>query len=260
MNAPAAPLPRWSTRRWLLTIAVVLLLQLAVVLAFSVRRLPPPRAPGASPAIRVLENGGSRRGSLPPGTDPTVFTLVSRRGFSGRGWIDFDFVAYESRDWQDEPRWLELRPAYFGAEFRKLAARLTPSQALPDKPPPRPPALSVAPVPLRPHTTWELSAELRGRPLMEPVELPDWPHPDVLGHTVLQLTVLAGGDVLSVNLLRRCGLAAADARAMESFARARFRPLPREGAGSFAPSPATIGTVTVAWVTRPPEPVPSPAP
>jgi TonB family protein len=260
MNASAAPLPRWSTRRWLLTIAVVFLLQLAAVLKLSVTRLPPPRAVETDTAIRVLENGGSRRGSLPPGTDPTVFTLVSRRGFSARGWIDFDYVGYEPLDWQDEPRWLELRPAYFGAEFRKLAARLAPSQSLPDKPAPRPQAPTVAPVPVRPHTTWEFSAELRDQPLMEPVDLPDWPHADVLGRTVLQLTVLATGDVLSVNLLRSCGLAAADARAMESFARARFRSRPRAGAAGSAPSPATIGTVTIAWATRLPEPVPSPAP
>lgn len=255
MNAVAEQSPRWSKRRWLVTITLLALGQAVFVFALSQRALPPPRKAASQPDMRVLEPTGRRAATALPATDPTLFALVNRRGFSGPGWMRFDFAAHELRDWQDEPRWLALEPERFGAEFRKLAAasgadRLT----LQDKPPPRDSAPVVAAPTVRARTVWQLSGELHARPVLSPPDLPAWPHTDVLGPTVLQLAVNAFGDVLSARVLRGSGLATADTFARETFERARFQPLPRPAATN-VPTPATVtlGTVTVAWVTREPD-------
>jgi TonB family protein len=255
MNAVADQSPRWSGRRWLLTVVALALAQAALVLALSQRALPPPRAPAPQPDMRVLEPVGSRPTAATPATDPTLFALINPRGFSGAGWMRFNFAAHELRDWQDEPRWLTLDPARFGAEFRKLAAGTGADRlSLRDKPPPRDTVPAVAPPPVRDQTGWQFSRELRERPLLTPVILPAWPHADVLGRTVLELAVNASGDVLSARVLRSCGLAAADAFALQAFEQARFQPLPRVAPNTPpAKATATLGTATITWWTREPD-------
>jgi TonB family protein len=251
MNAVADHSPRWSKRRWLLTVLALALAQAALLLALSQRTLPPPRPAALQPDMRVLEPVGSRPLAATPGTDPTLFALINQRGFSGAGWMQFNFAAHELRDWQDEPRWLALDPDRFGAEFRKLDAEAgTNRLSLRDKPPPRDTVPAVAPPPVRNETDWQFSRELRDRPLLTPVALPAWAHTDVLGRTVLELGVNSSGDVLFARVLRGCGLAAADAFAQQAFEQARFEPLPRT---TPLKATLTLGTVTVIWWTREPE-------
>jgi TonB family protein len=256
MNAVADHSPRWSKRRWLLTVVTLALAQTALVLALSRRTLPPPRAAAPQPDMRVLEPVGSRPLAATPGTDPTLFALINQRGFSGAGWMQLNFAAHELRDWQDESRWLALDPGRFGAEFRKLAANTgTDRLSLRDKPPPRDTVPAIAPPPARDQTGWQFSRELRERPLLTPVKLPAWPHTDVLGRTVLELAVNASGDVLSSRVLRSCGLAAADTYAMQAFEQVRFQPLPRVAPNNspLAKATVTLGTVTIVWWTREPD-------
>jgi TonB family protein len=250
MNAAVDHGPRWSRRRWCLTIFAVTLAQVAALLALSQRTPPPPRATRSEPDIRVLDPNGSRYTGALPGTDPTLFALINRRSFSGRGWMQFDQAEHELRDWQDEPRWLTLDARQFGADFRRLAANSGADRlAIQDKPAPRPTVPPVASLPVRGATSWELSPELRARPLLSALELPAWMHSDVLGRTVLQLVVNAAGDVLSARVLKTCGVGAADAFAVQTFERARFEPLPRADRAA----PPALGTAMISWITRPPE-------
>ena len=202
----------------------------------------------------MLEPNANRYTGALPGSDPTLFALVNHRGFSGSGWMHFDYAAHELRDWQDAPRWLALEPGQFGADFRKLAAGSGADRlSIPDKPRPHHTVPAIAPLPVRKQTEWQLSRDLRERPLLSDPALPAWPHTEVLGRTTLQLVVTPGGDVLSARVLKSCGLGAADDFAAQAFERARFQPLPRATNASPASLAApTLGTATVAWQTRAP--------
>jgi len=124
----------WTRRRWIYTVAAVLLLQ-AGLTALLVR--PAPRTParpsfGARLHLIVDADPGRPLAALPAFVDPGLFSLPSLEGFSGAAWLRYPLLEHAPTERAESPEWLRLRPAALGAAFsaRHFAPNAAPGGAL----------------------------------------------------------------------------------------------------------------------------------
>jgi hypothetical protein len=196
-------------------------------------------------------------------SDPTLFVLPHRAGFSGAGWMRIPQSEFDATDWTEPepPRWLPLPTRQLAAAFKGFA--------LTNAPPAFPtivmaePALTYPALPpvepiLMPSTV-SVEGDLARRPLLSHLDLPVWTNTDLLSNSVVELTVDARGYAISAALLS--GSHEVDQRALELARHARFAPAPVAG---FGPKPSsnmglTIGTLIFHWRTAPPVSTNAPA-
>jgi len=118
----------------------------------------------------------------------------------------------------------------------------------------------------RQHSALRVEGDLARRRLLAPLELPSWPHPDLLTNTVVQLLVNADGEPVSLTFLSGCGYSPADQYALDQARAARFQSLSGSGPQRLASPMAhlTWGTMIFEWNTLPitatnaPAPIPQP--
>src|SRR4051812_43830645 len=93
---------KWPRRQRWLMVALVMAGQLGLIFWLSqrdpVRHVP---VPGAN--FHIPEE---RRAELPGLSDPTLFVLPNRHGFSGPAWLAVPLLQHPSLDWVEPPRWL----------------------------------------------------------------------------------------------------------------------------------------------------------
>jgi hypothetical protein len=183
-----------------------------------------PRPPAPAPKLRLVGSGSAQLLAL---ADPSLFALPHRQGFSGPAWLNVAERKFETFDWTESPRWLELPVTKLGAAFDSLIATnqfdsfqvLGSCSAQPALPQIEPPA------PLRRRSTLRFAGGLLERRLMTPLDLPSQSNTEVLTNTVVQLVVDAEGTPLSVVLLSGCGSGEADKYALAQATSARFNPI-----------------------------------
>ena len=243
----------WSRQRWWVAIALVLALQVALVFVLENRATPVPVKTIATPVIHWRENVSFAPLAV---SDPTLFVLPHREGFSGAAWLDkIPTNDFSPAEWSAPPLWLTNSASTLGANFKDfMAANAAPSfQTLATIAPPRlaPPLFAVE----TPTTQSELrlGGALGQRRLLSLPALPAWTNTDLVGGSVVQLLVDEQGRTLSAALLPPgSGLQAADDYALELGNAAEFEPV-AGGPGSEinAASQPTVGTMTFAWQTLP---------
>lgn len=235
----------WSRRRWWSVVALILAAQALLIFFLEARSPVGPRKPAlASPSIRWLNEVSLRSLAV---SDPTLFVLPHREGFSGEGWLNRTYTpTFLAPSWTEPPRLLKLSADTLGASFKQFIAANSspPFQVVPK----REPSLSIPeriflPTP-PPVTTAEIHGPLHERRLLTPLKLEPWPSADLLTNSIVQVLVNDRGYVLSTMLRQSSGFKPADDRALEMSKTARFEPLPKNN--------LALGTILFEWPTAPP--------
>lgn len=248
MNAaPTAPTERaWPWHRWTLFLGMAFAAHIGFIFAFGDRKPIVPRAIVNAPALQFT----TRRSEREQLDDPTLFALPHPNGFAGAAWLRRPQIEFAPFRWTEPPRLLALSGDQLGATFQqhqdlKGFARLQ-IETLP------PPKLTPLPPPDLTFITARRSIISRGGELTQrrwlnaPTELPDWPAPDWLTNSVVQIWVEADGQTLSpALLLPGSGSKEADQLALKIARAARFAPL------SSAAAKLTGGTLIFEWHTVP---------
>ena len=251
-SAPVEPRP-WPRRRWWIFVVLVLGTQIGLIFWLSEKNVPPPRQVRSAPSLSVA---GAAAADLVALSDPTLFALPHRQGFSGLAWLKIPQPPFRSFDWPLNPRWLELSVRQLGATFdRTVESDGYNPPASPARPEPEftiaaPPPLPTVPAP----STLRLEGGLSGRRLLPPLDLPPMRHTDLLADSVVQIVVNPEGRLVTVPvLLSSSGSKEADARALRIAGTARFDPIIGGGPGPAANPTAQLawGSMVFQWLTLP---------
>jgi TonB family protein len=251
----------WPQRRWWIFVALVFGVQLGLIFWLSDKSAARPRAPGSVPSLRLAGNAAADLLAL---SDPTLFALPHRQGFSGLAWLRIWQPEPRFFDWSEGPRWLELSVQRLGAAFDRSSetADFNPP-ASPARPEPELTIAEVDPLPSAPaHSRLRLEGGLVGRRLITPIELQPEPHTDLLTDSVVQIVVNSAGRLTSVPvLLSRSGSKDADDHALRIARTARFDAIISEGPGKVTNPMAdlTWGRMIFEWHTVPVPPTNSPS-
>jgi hypothetical protein len=226
-----------STRaRWWIAVGSVFGVQLGVIFWLGDAK-PKPQSPFPNvPQLRLAGPGSAELLAL---TDPTLFALPHRLGFSGAA-SQLPEIRPEPRlEWRDTtPQWLvPLAADELGSAFRAyMATNIAELAHVMAQPSPQ----LVLPEPSTTEdflqaSTFRLTGELAHRRLLTSFELPSWTNEvrpgELLTNSVVELAVAADGRPVSVALLSPnsgSGSTNADQRALELARAARFEPLHRE--------------------------------
>ncbi|HYV26449.1 MAG TPA: energy transducer TonB [Candidatus Eisenbacteria bacterium] len=249
---------KWSRRRWGVVMLVVLALHLGVI--FWLREPPPVSAARSSPPFRLrfASVGETQEGNLSATfvSDPTLFALPGRRGFSGQAWLKFTPLAHRIENWVEPPTWLDLPVGKLGESFsRFITTNAPPSYHIADQPLPTATILDVV-VPaamVETQSVLRIEGSLARRGLLTPLALRSWPHRDLLPNSVVEVIVDAVGLPISARLLAESGRADVDQAALTLAKTARFRPLQvREENRPLVNAPEmTFGKLIFEWHTVP---------
>lgn len=248
--------PRWTARRWAWALVLSLGIQVALLFYLGQRpkRPPPPPGFGADISLAADPWSAEQLARLPTLSDPTLFALPSQHGFSGKAWLSFAPLAHEPAPWTEPPCWLGVSTQELGRVFSALLATNARAPLLvADKPMPRLVGadVPVPSLPLRSRSALRLTGDLAHRRLLAPLELPPWPHTDILSNSVVQALVDADGRVLTTTLRQGSGSAEADQHALRQATGARFEPSPRDASGA-AQANLARGRLVFQWHTVPP--------
>ncbi len=231
MIAEAAESQHWSRHRWVASMLVILAGQLAIIFWLGRSQPVSPASFNFGPEVYLPANP---REEWPGLSDPTLFVLANRRGFSGGAWLQFQSPEYDLQPWTEPPRPLTLPVAQLGndlAEYVRtnldrpfeLAAKPEPAMqvVIPDE------NLGVA------RSTLTVEGELANRPLLTPIQLRSWPNNEILTNSEVLVGVDARGSVFSSVLVatKGSGSKEADTTALRLAANARFQPLRWTGPG-----------------------------
>ena len=227
MEQPIKPPPR--RRRALPAIAGLFLLQVALIFLLGERPKVPPTAERFRTDILLAADGASEQAlaaaeHIP---DPTVFALPSAHNFSSKLWLEYSKPNYHLTNWSEAPRWLDIQTNQLG---RLVDGALAPNAPRPvlmaDKPLPayaRGTASSDLPL-LPTQSVLRVEGDLARREMLGAVDLPDWPHSELLTNTVVRVLASPLGHVISSALMDSCGLKEADQFALSLAANLRFKP------------------------------------
>jgi hypothetical protein len=251
---------RWSPRRWIYTILIVVAIHVVLIIHLGERAasLGPP--PGFGASIELAADVWSEK-QLAEASDPTLFALPHPRGFSGQAWFTFTPLGHEVADWSEPPRWLTLNTNRLGTDFSQLVDTRKSSPLLVADMPMPPLAgvdLLLPPQPMRSKSGFRLEGDLTKRSLLEPIELPSLPATDLLTNSVVQLIVDASGFAFSAVLLSNTGQKEggqrdADQLALKTASSTRFEPLRLPAGPKPKPEPVSIGRMVFEWHTIEPK-------
>ena len=248
MKGPKPEPVAWSRSRWWTAVAIAFLVQVLLVATLSDPRPIVPRLPEAETSLHLIADAppDSAIGALVSLDDPTLFALPGVRGFSGAAWLKVPPPTYRPTNWTEPPRWLTQNAGQLGAAFAEwIRTNPAPHRAFGGKPVPRLNEVAVPPVPLPAKSSFRIEGELARRELITPLDVPSFPHTDMLANTVVQLVVNRSGFVFSPPVvLTGSGLKAADSRATELARSLRFKPVAAGDATTL-----TWGALVIQWHT-----------
>ena len=251
----------WPQRRWWVFVVLVFGVHLGLIFWLSDKAVVHPRPPGSVPSLHLAGNAAADLLAL---SDPTLFALPHRQGFSGLAWLNIPQPPFRSFDWPEGPRWLQLSVQRLGAAFDRSSetADFNPP-ASPARPEPELTLAEVGPLPSAPaHSKLRLEGDLARRRLITPIELQPQRHTDLLTDSVVQIVVNSEGWPISVPvLLSSSGSKEADDHALRLARTARFDTIISGGPGKVTNPLAdlTWGRMIFEWQTVPVPPTNSPS-
>ncbi len=221
----------WTRGRFFWVVGSLFALQVGLIALFGARALKPLAVPPPSTQFRALGALMSQEQLMRLffASDPAVFPLPSRHGFSGRAWMDEPPAQYQSTNQLEAPLWLALDAARLGTGEAALtnASGITPlTLAQLDTPRLEPMPVFLSPEIIRTQSVLRIEGELAERLAGPGPALHAWPSTSrkLLTNTVVQIAVNQAGDVMAARLLTRCGSADADADAVAKAGALLFRP------------------------------------
>jgi len=244
----------WPFSRWLMLIALVCAVHVALLYMFGARKQIVPRTVTDAPTLR-LANGSDELLAL---NDPTLFALPHPGDFVTAMSLQSPVVKPPSFLSTAPLRWLPLSADGLMTIFNQfMQTNPVAGFALQLKPPVRlgTPAQSVEPA-FAQVSTMRVAGDLTQRRLLTSMDLPSWPYADVIAPSRVQMLVNKAGSVVSAIILPSDNSPealshydVADQRALELARAARFAPAPR----------LSIGRMIFTWHTVPPPATNSPA-
>jgi TonB family protein len=250
----------WSPKRLWIMVALLFGAQLWAINHFSSRPDPSALAPSeVSPVSFNLypgELGSDQIAALLLAEDPTVLALPATRGFTGPSWLARRRVDYRPPASHDPPRFLALDTGSLGRALSSfLRENKFPASESREKGGPSGAASTIffSPDLAATQSLARVEGDLIPRAPDEFPVLPVWPSAQVVTNSRVRVSVNAAGSVVSAVLVNRSGNAAADAAAVQTAGRLRFRPagadrsLTRPDAG-----PLAWGDVVFSWAWVPP--------
>ncbi|MGA2245257.1 MAG: TonB family protein [Verrucomicrobiota bacterium] len=240
-DSAALPPPdeRWTNRRFVLVLLLVVATHAALVFLFGTKKQIVPVPAGGAPHFQLVDNANE----LVALSNPTLFARPNPHDFVSAFWRAQAVVPQPSFDWSELPHFLDPGPGSFGSVFHEFVENSRPAEfPLEFKPEP---ILTVPDLvfdnPVPPATTMIISDELAPRRLLDPITPPSWPRNDVIEPSIIQVLVDAAGNVYSTVVLKTSKDPDADQEALQLVRGLRFAP---------APQP-TIGAITFYWHTVP---------
>jgi hypothetical protein len=224
---------RWTGGRWWAWIALVFASQLGLIFWLGKPRPVGSTLTEPAPLVRLVGSGAAQllafsdAPTLLALTDPTLFALPHREGFSGAAWLTLPELEFRPYVWSEAPRPLALAPERLGADFREFMATnrtsSLPVVAQPEFELLQPKVVESETFPTQ--STLRLIGALAGRSLLVSPALPSWPSGEMLTNSVVQVLVAANGKPVSAILLRYSGLLEADQHALREARNGRFQPV-----------------------------------
>jgi hypothetical protein len=235
-------------------LAMVFAGQIILIFGLSDRAPLQKRPPARAPVLQFVGDASSELLAL---LDPTLFALPHRQGFSAQAWrISRPSPETPSASPAEPPEYLALPIPQPGAGFDRFVAAnrfaLAPprSESAPDLALPN---LFSSPLPTAPSTV-RIEGVLAQRKLLQPFNVPSWPHTEILSNTVVQIVVDTAGRTVSPGaLLTGSGLKEADQFALKLARAAHFQPLVASDRiqASDHTGPLTWGRLVFEWQTVP---------
>jgi hypothetical protein len=224
----------WTRGRFLGVVGVLFVLQAGLIFLFGDHSQSQPWLSPRSVRFRALGASVSEDQLMRQFFvgDPAVFPLPNPHGFSGRDWLDQQPPEYQSENQIEPPIWLNLDTTRLGTNFpilpsgaEPILSGLTDQQARHDEPLPD----FLAPEMIPTQSVFRLDGGLSERLLGAAPALRNWPSPQLLTNSAVQIAVDPAGEVVATRLDARCGWAEADAEALAKARALRFRPSPSAG-------------------------------
>ncbi|HEY3853975.1 MAG TPA: hypothetical protein VGO67_06250 [Verrucomicrobiae bacterium] len=231
MSEAAKSVSVWTNGRFIMVVAALFALQVGLIALFGARTTEPTAAPVPVTRFRATRAEMSQQQLMYMFfvSDPTVFPLPGKHGFSGRAWMNQPPEQYQSSNLLESPILLALDTSKLGAGSNflndtKTAAPLAIAQM-------QYPQVEALPVFLSPQimptqTVFRIEGELKNRLIGPLPPLRAWPSSGtkLLTKTVVQIAVNQTGDILTARLQSRSGSPDADADAVAKAWALRFRP------------------------------------
>lgn len=256
MNAQDVDTGSWSRRRWFAVVGLLVLFHVTLIFWVGERK---PIGPIPPPSTSAMYMPAEQTAELPGLSDPTLFVLPNRHGFSGPAWMNVPSLQDHLKEWT-EP---EPSPAPAPELGRTLNEFVRDNVSRPFEVARKPePQLAVMAFStpanlLRTHSTYSVEGELGQRALLSPLKLGSWPAAEILTNSEVLVGVNPEGLVFSAVLLTKCGpkddpvATQADASALNLATSARFRPVgwigPKRPPNS--PTALTWGRLVFHWHT-----------
>lgn len=249
MKTPPTVPRGWAPGKFWGVVAALCLVQAGLILLFAGRsRELNPVVPPAE-AVRIigtpLTAGELTRMFF--ATDPTVFPLPSKHGFSDEGWLRLPMLDFDVAPEREPPAWLALDTNRLGAGLQSITGH---NALLPFPLMDRgmseyePWPLLSAPADARTQSLFEIQGPLATRQINAPTLLPAETNSQLLSNSIVQIAVDPAGQVVAAHLLDRSGSADVDAKALNIANQLRFRPMPTE--------PTVWADAVFAWQTAEP--------
>jgi len=240
---PAATGEGWTRTRLFTVIALVTVVQVALIFLFGEKKEAVPRAVRNVAALKFANTAAAQLELLAM-EDPTLFVLPNPKDFAAASWMKTYANPPQSFRWTEPPRWLPLSTDGLGTAFSRLMPTNSPTDQVSGfRPVPEltAPTTLDEPAPAQ-NSTMRIRGELAQRLLPSKISLTNWPYADVLAPCIVQVLVDTTGNVVSTVLLKSSSFKDADDKALEVSRSLRFAP-----AANLA-----FGRIIFNWQTVPP--------
>lgn len=251
MNDRTEPeLAAWSGKRWILTVLLIAAFQIALLAWLSEPAKTAPPLTRSELQFRLLgtsETDAASRSNI-FNADPTLFALVSPRGFSQSAWLLIPRFDSPVKKQPDPPQFLSLASEELTADFAEfIQTNQLPEDLFLESGPPLDDTPHLVAPGLVSGTTVTLEGPLQSRSLLSLAGLPQ--RTDLLlTNTVVQVLVNAAGMTVSAALLSSCKVPEADTAALAFARTARFAPLRSSALTNHATTASlTFGNLVFQW-------------
>lgn len=249
MNAEEIPHSLRSGRRFLLLIGACLAVQLGLIFLAGSPHPAHQSRPRADFVVQFFPSTGTagRIAQNLAASDPTVFVMPGRYGFSREAWLSVRDLDYEVMENKDSPIWLNPKEEDLGLVFKTAGGPTTNASLLLIEKQSAQPAsreLLVVQEVVSTQSVLRITGNLQSRTVETPPALPSWVHSELLTNSAVEIAVDRAGEVVSVRLVQKSGLPEADRQALRVSSQLHFGSLAK------AADKITWGRIDFQWHTR----------
>ena len=224
--ASVQPQACWSRQRWWASILAVLAVQMLLIFWLAGRRNAMPRSLIPTVGAPRVYLPADSLASWPDLSNPALFVLANRHGFSGPAWMKVPALAYQLPEWS-EPALPLLSPSaqQLGSTLNNfLRTDLATTYELAVRPELEMPASVPMDNLAITQSLVTVEGELTHHSLLTPLKLDSWPATEILASSQVQVGVDQAGSVFSAVLLAKSGSKPADDSALNLARTAHFQP------------------------------------